>query len=164
VSVCGVVGVVSWTDANVVVALPTVLLPFAGSWSLVRCSTCSSAETGTTCAPRWPGGGHWYSTSHHGTTSLLQLLDVDAGVDCPVPDADSLQSASILSERRDLPAAKPLLERCGRELRLRFGGAVVAVTEPTTRKGEEGSSAACTGISTCSKELLALSIMSRRGC
>ncbi|ETM33571.1 hypothetical protein L914_19197 [Phytophthora nicotianae] len=97
---------------------------------------CSSAETGTTCAPRWPGGGHWYSTSHHGTTSLLQLLDVDAGVDCLVEETTSplvAQSASIFKDKRDFPEANPFLDRCGRDPRLRFGGAVIVV-EGTTSK------------------------------
>ncbi|KAF1787763.1 hypothetical protein GQ600_19197 [Phytophthora cactorum] len=72
------------------------------------------------------GGGHWYSTSHHGTTSLLQLLDVDAGVDC--------LSASIFKDNRDLPEPNPLLDRCERDPRLRFGGAIIA-GEDATRKG-----------------------------
>lgn len=73
----------------------------------------------------------------------------------------AVQSASIRSESRNLPAANPRRERCGRELlRLRFGGAVVAVggaTEPT-RKGEDGSLSAFTGAEMVLSEVLSIMV------
>lgn len=72
-----------------------------------------------------------------------------------VTTAFVVHSASIFKDKRDFPAANPFLDRCGRELMLRFGGTVIAVGE-ATGKGEEDSPVGAPG---AFEKVLELSIM-----